>query len=144
MKINRFFSSARRAAVMTALAALMSVALVACGGDTNPPISATNTPEQTSPVSPAQEYKVSLIEWGINPSDLEVSGGSVRFFVSNDGQFPHDLTIVQDGNEPKTIVFKKDDGPQTLDLQLAPGSYKMYCSVGDHEERGMVGQVIVK
>ena len=31
-----------------------------------------------------------------------------------------------------------------LEVNLDPGIYKLYCPVGDHEERGMVGTVTVE
>jgi uncharacterized cupredoxin-like copper-binding protein len=31
----------------------------------------------------------------------------------------------------------------TLTVRLAPGTYKWYCPVGDHERRGMTGRVRV-
>jgi uncharacterized cupredoxin-like copper-binding protein len=139
--------SARRAVLMTALAGLASIGLVACGGE-NTNTTTNNTPgtgAATSVSAPSQELKVSLIEWSIEPKDAEIQAGKTRIFVSNDGQFPHDLMIeVPGGSEVKTPVFSPGEGPQTLDVDLAAGTYRWICTVGDHAERGMQGELTVK
>ena len=144
MNLGKFFKEAKRFALMGALAGLATVGLAACGGDSAPTTPPTNTPSQGSATGTAQQIKVYLTEWAINPKDAEVNAGKVSFLISNDGQFPHDLTIELEGDDAKTPTFKNADGPETLDVDLQPGTYKWYCSIGDHEEKGMVGQVIVK
>jgi uncharacterized cupredoxin-like copper-binding protein len=145
---GNILSSARRMLLMTALAGLASIGLVACGGDNNTTTTATNTPgtgAATTEAAPGQQLEVSLIEWAIEPKNAEVQAGKVRFLVTNDGQFPHDLKIeVPGGPELKTPVFTPDEGAKTLDADLAAGTYRWLCTVGDHAERGMQGELTVK
>lgn len=124
-----------------AIVGLMSMALVACG-DSN---TTTNTPVPTtgSGVGPSdvKEYPVVLKEWAIDPSTLEVTAGKVKFTVTNDGQFVHNLSIEGKG---KTPDFKKSDGAKTLEVELAPGTYKWLCDITGHAEQGMTGELTVK
>jgi uncharacterized cupredoxin-like copper-binding protein len=142
MSIGSFFSTARRFTVMTALVGLMSIALVACGGD--PPPAPTNTPGANTNGPAAQEVNVSLVEWSIEPKDLEANTGKVRFVVANNGQFPHDFAVQIGDQVSRTPVFQSSDGTKTLEIDITPGTYRMFCSVGDHASRGMEGQLVIK
>jgi plastocyanin len=149
--------------IMAALAALTSVALVACGGEASstsqPQAAATNPPAVTAPAdtgstaddAPAasgdvQEVSVTLKEWAIEPSTIEVNAGMVRFNVQNTGQFSHNMAfqIEGEGTVAKTKNFKGTEGPQVLEVELEPGTYKMLCDIIGHPEQGMVGTLTVK
>ena len=142
MSVSSFFSAARRFTVVAALTGLMSIALVACGGE-NPP-TPTNTPGSPTTGPAAQDISVGLVEWAIEPTDIEANAGKVRFTVANNGQFPHDFAVQIGDNVSKTRVFQASDGNQTLEIDLPAGTYNMFCSVGDHATRGMQGEIVVK
>src|SRR4051812_16481944 len=40
-----------------------------------------------------QEVKITLKEWAIEPSNIEVSAGKVKFVVTNSGNFAHDVAF---------------------------------------------------
>lgn len=143
--MKNVLGAVRKFWLVGAMVGLMSMALVACG-DSN---TATNTPVPTSvPTagsgagpSDVKEHAVALNEWSINPSTLEVAAGKVKFTVTNDGQFDHNLVIEGKG---KTPDFTKGDGPQTLEVDLTPGTYKWLCDITGHAEKGMTGELTVK
>ncbi|HET9496317.1 MAG TPA: cupredoxin domain-containing protein [Chloroflexia bacterium] len=150
--------------IMAVLSALISLTLVACGGSasstsapqadpTNPP--AANVPSDSNSNSadaPAtsgevQEVSVVLKEWAIEPSNIEVEAGMVRFNVTNEGQFSHNMAFQIEGEGTtvgKTKNFKSDESPQVLEVELEPGTYKMLCDIIGHPEQGMVGTLTVK
>jgi plastocyanin len=153
--------------VMAALSVLASMALVACGGEaastSAPEAAPTNTVVASAPATPdttadnmqadsvapsgdVQEVAVTLKEWAIEPAHIEVKAGQVRFTVENVGQFAHNMTfqIEGAGNVAKTKNFKTTDGPQVLEVDLEPGTYKMMCDIIGHPEQGMVGTLTVK
>ena len=148
--------------ITAALAALMSVALVACGGEASstsaPEAAPTNTAAASAPVdtgstedmtadsADVQEVDVTLKEWAIEPSNIEVNAGMVRFNVANTGQFSHNMAfqIEGEGTVAKTPNFKSGDGTQVLEVELEPGTYKMLCDIIGHPEQGMVGTLTVK
>lgn len=143
--MKKVLGAVRKFWLVGAMVGLMSMALVACG-DSN---TTTNTPGPTtapttgSGVSPSdvKEYPVALNEWSINPSKLEVAAGKVKFTVTNDGTFDHNLSIEGVGKTPN---FKKSDGAKTLEVDLAPGTYKWLCDITGHAEKGMTGELTVK
>jgi plastocyanin len=52
---------------------------------------------------------------------------------------------VQIGDQlSKTPVFQNSDGTKTLEIDIQPGTYRMFCSVGDHASRGMEGELVIK
>ncbi len=69
--------------------------------------------------------------------------GTYLFRASNSGETEHTLEIEGEGIEEETEDIQP--GESTLhEVNLDPGTYKLYCPVGDHEERGMVGTVTVE
>ncbi len=87
---------------------------------------------------------VTMQEFSFTPSAL-TAGGTSRWTLTNAGQFPHNVHI--EGNGVSMDV--KPDGPVaggenfsgTVNLQ--PGRYDIWCPVGNHRERGMVGTLTV-
>ena len=149
--------------IAAVLSSLMAVTLAACGGEasstTAPEAAATNTPaasastdtptstgDQTPASGDLQEVDVTLKEWAIEPSNIEVNAGMVRFVVENTGQFAHNMAfqIEGEGTVAKTPNFKGGEGPQVLEVELEPGTYKMLCDIIGHPEQGMVGTLTVK
>jgi plastocyanin len=88
---------------------------------------------------------VVMREFSFTPSDMVVSAGTSRWTLQNAGQFPHNVHI--EGNGVSMNV--KSDGPVpagetfTATINLQPGRYDVWCPVGNHRERGMVGELTV-
>jgi uncharacterized cupredoxin-like copper-binding protein len=76
----------------------------------------------------------------LDPAEITLDRpGTYLFRASNSGEVEHALEI--EGEETGDI----QPGESTLlEVNLDPGIYKLYCPVGDHEERGMVGTVTVE
>jgi hypothetical protein len=79
----------------------------------------------------AQEFSYSL-------SRTKVRAGRVIVELVNRGQDTHDLDLRRIGG---TRIFRFPDVQpgQVVDREwkLAPGRYKLWCAVADHNERGM-------
>lgn len=93
-----------------------------------------------------QPVQIKLSEWTMGFKTLSVTGPA-QFEVVNDGQYPHAFAIEgklggQDF-EISTGVLKAGE-KTTLTVALPKGSYNAYCPVGNHEERGMQGELIFK
>ena len=96
-------------------------------------------------VSGTQEARVTLVEWAINPSPLNVSAGKVRITVANTGNSMHNLTILNDsGVVGATPNFRPSDGPKVLEVELPAGTYQMLCSLPGHAQAGQRGTIVVK
>jgi uncharacterized cupredoxin-like copper-binding protein len=99
--------------------------------------------EAASPVledTPTTE--VGLTEYQIAmPTSL--SAGSQTFRVTNNGTTEHNFEVEGQGIEE---AFETDLSPgetQTMQLNLAPGTYEVYCPVGNHRDQGMEMQLTV-
>ena len=157
----------KRITLTATLVGIMGISLAACGGETanstgapaaapTATTAAASTDSNSSASSDsssgvtadsaAQEVKITLNEWSIEPKQVEVSAGKVKFLVSNSGQFPHNVvfSIEGTGQVGRTDNFNASDGAQTLEVDLQPGTYKMVCDIPGHESRGMVGTLVVK
>ncbi len=70
----------------------------------------------------------------------ELAAGPVRFNVSNVGSAPHNFVIEGPGVEAR--LAEENLGPRqsgSLELDLEPGTYVVYCPVGQgaHRANGM-------
>jgi uncharacterized cupredoxin-like copper-binding protein len=127
------------ASVGTALAAL---AIAGCGGDDNTTTEAATT--AGAPSADGQVVTISETDFKLDPSDPTVEPGTVSFEVTNDGAVDHNLEVEgpEGEQELEQDLSPGESGTLTVDLSQ-PGSYEMYCPVGDHRDRGMEGEVTV-
>lgn len=122
------------------LALGMILAMAACGSASGDEETGST---DTKSLGPAQEVKVAMGDFFYDPKAIEVPAGRVRFMLSNVGQTAHRFAITG----PGVNVSSKNVGAGRegfLEVDLAAGTYKMGCTLGDHEKRGSVGQVTVK
>ena len=79
-----------------------------------------------------------LSEWKVQLSAATVSAGPVAFTVTNSGSIPHALEVEGQGLEQQTVLLQPGSST-TLTLTLAPGTYEVYCPVGEdsHKKLGM-------
>jgi plastocyanin len=149
----------KKLALTFALAALASLALVACGG------SSSTTPTSAPATTPASGGggggsssgggggASSTVSLAADPSQIAydtttLSGkaGNMTIDFNNPNQaLGHDV-CVQDSNGKKLGCSKVvTGGKSTLNLSnLKPGSYTFYCSVDSHEAAGMKGTLTVQ
>lgn len=114
---------------------------------TNPGGAATATPaaDQGASEGATAEVQATLREWALDLDRQEVPAGKVVFNVTNAGQFAHNLTVEDStGVIGKTPNFSSRDGAQVLELELAPGTYNVICSLPGHAARGQQNQLVVK
>ena len=91
------------------------------------------------------EIQATLREWAIDLSRQEVAAGKITIVVTNQGQFAHNLTVTDAaGTIAKTPNFTASDGPQTLEVELQPGTYTIICNLPGHAARGQKTELVVK
>ena len=120
------------------LAALAIPLAAGCGGDEDD----GGNGAQATDGGGAQTIQVSATEFAFDPSDIAAEPGEVTFELTNDGGAPHALEIEGNGVEESSDTI--DGGDSTsLTVDLEDGTYEIYCPVGDHRDRGMVGTLTV-
>jgi hypothetical protein len=87
----------------------------------------------------AQEYRLSLSRASVRP-------GRVIVQLANFGEDAHDLVLQRAAPRARTFATPiVAPGRQAeLVLRLAPARYRLWCSIGDHRERGMLATLTVK
>ncbi len=110
-----------------------------CGGDDDETASAGSAAS-----AGGQTVSISETDYELDPSDPTVQPGTVSFRVTNDGGVAHNLEVEGPKGE---VELEQDIGPGesgTLTVDLSqPGSYEMYCPVGNHRDLGMEGEITV-
>lgn len=104
-------------------------------------------PAPTPPPSQVQQVEVTLTEWQILPVQIAVKAGRVRFVVHNAGTTVHGFEIegVIDGRKFEEEIEPFPAGQtRTLEVELTPSRYEIYCQVPGHRELGMEGELIVE
>lgn len=138
-----------RSALLAGVAIVTTVALVLSAFALGVALSARATVVGSAPPAaaaggaseaPAAQVEVSLTEFAITPADIVVAEGGT-LVVRNDGSIPHNLTVVD------TDIATADLDPgstETLDLSgLAPGTYRVVCTIPGHEQAGMVATLTI-
>jgi hypothetical protein len=101
----------------------------------------SDTPAKApTPASPTQE--VHLIEYAIHMPET-LPAGRVAFNIENGGKEKHAFEIEGNGIEQKTNELSRGN-TASLEVELKPGTYTIYCPVDGHAAKGMKKTVVVR
>jgi uncharacterized cupredoxin-like copper-binding protein len=76
-------------------------------------------------------------------SEDSFSAGTYTFEVTNTGRMAHDFVVEQGGSDVAATEVLQPGESATLEVELTPGDYVFYCSVGNHRAMGMQTSVTV-
>lgn len=97
------------------------------------PLEMDNPAAQPTPAGAAHE--VHLIEHQIH-MPRSVPAGQVTFRIENGGKEDHAFEIEGNGVHRATEVLKPGNSTSMI-VDLRPGTYTVYCPVGNHADKGM-------
>lgn len=101
--------------------------------------------DQSAPLSERFDeggaVEVRLAGYQIN-MPTSVAAGPTTFRIVNEGSRVHGFEIEGQGIEKKVEEIEPGQ-TATLDVDLQPGRYTVYCPVADHEEKGMTMPLVV-
>ena len=74
-----------------------------------------------------------------------LAAGPISFNMTNEGEFPHTIEIEGQGIEVEGERVEPGQS-RTLEVELEPGTYTVYCPVGDgrHRQQGMELELTVE
>jgi len=99
------------------------------GGPGNAVVDGLSPPQVAPTAVGLTEYQIEM------PTSL--SAGVHLFNVANNGGDEHNLTVEGQGIKIEFVTDLTPGQTQNMQLYLGPGTYAVYCPVGDHREQGM-------
>ncbi len=128
-------SRARHLRAVPAILALTATA--GCGG-------ADAQGGRTATVPAGASVRVTGDEYAFDPENVVVEDGAVALSFSNEGSLAHNLKVLRGDDELGGTGTFEGGKTETASVKLAPGRYRLVCTVGDHEELGMAGTLEVR
>jgi plastocyanin len=118
------------------LAAL--VALPGCGGDDKPLRTATVPGDQT--------IRIEADEYSFDPGRLIVPGApqQLRITLDNVGSLAHNIRVLDGDRDLGGLRSFPSGEERDATVRVPPGKYRLVCTVADHEELGMTGELEVR
>ena len=135
-----------RAPLLAAAAVVVSIAAAGCGEARDD--AARTVPEPAGPAATVDARavataEVSLVDYALDVRDPRVPrAGLIAFAATNDGLVRHALAVDGPAGTARTPALRLGER-RVFTVRLPPGTYKWYCPIADHEQRGMVGRVRV-
>ena len=88
---------------------------------------------------------VTAHEYSFDPNRIVVGGaGAVRIVLRNEGDLAHNIHLERGGEDVGGTPSFAPGGSKSVRLELRPGTYELLCTVGDHAELGMKGELTVR
>jgi plastocyanin len=130
--------------LVTGLAAAAALAAAGCGGNDNSTSTAGESTTTSTTTASAQTITNSEQDFSLDPSTVTVdAAGAVTFKAVNDGGTDHALEIEGNGGGEKRTDTIGAGESATVAIDLKPGTYTMYCPIGNHRAMGMEGTITV-
>jgi hypothetical protein len=98
------------------------------------------------PEPEANRLSVKSAEYYFNLSRPTVRAGEVTIELNNRGEDPHNLNLRQEGDEGASLEIPETESLQrsVATFDLPAGSYRLWCSLPEHEEKGMYSTLQVE
>jgi hypothetical protein len=135
----------RRARV--SLLALVALALAGVVGGCSVG-SGTSAPEVV--LKDGATLRVKLTEYKVEPQRVDIEAGKdgvarLTLVAENDGEIPHDLAIGRGGFIiGRTTTIKPGQTAVAKGFRLPIGTYRIFCTVSNHDTLGQYGFLVVK
>jgi plastocyanin len=127
-----------------------------CNPVAAPAPSAAPAPAPTPPAAPvaaptepepeANRLAVKSVEYYFVLSRSKVKAGELTVELNNQGEDPHNLNIQRDGEDGEPLQIAETGSLQrdVATFDLPAGTYRLWCSLPEHEEKGMHTTLVVE
>ncbi|HEX7278135.1 MAG TPA: hypothetical protein VF255_00800 [Solirubrobacterales bacterium] len=117
------------------------------------PVTPTPAPAPPPPAPPLEEPEPEANRLAVKASEYfyilsrpSVRAGEVTIELNNRGEDPHNLNLREEGGEGAPYELPETDSLQrsVASFELPAGNYRLWCSLPEHEERGMYTTLVVE
>lgn len=124
-------------------AATLALLVAALGGCGNDDVFRTDRPI----------VRVTLDEYRIVPQNVVVKPGRLKFTVRNTGRLTHNLAVqIPEGPDGKPVdvpggrteTMQPGETGEPIKVTLAPGTYRLVCTIANHDDLGQYGELKVQ
>jgi|GEM_PF-5495185 len=91
----------------------------------------------------AGSANVNLSEWSLAIRGQDAGPGTIAFEVRNTGSYTHAFEIEHNGDEVVRTDNISPGSSTRVTVDLAPGTYELYCSIDGHRASGMDARIQV-
>ncbi len=114
-------------------------ALGGCGGG-------SDAPDRAVQVGAGEPVRVVGTEYAFDPSRIVVAGGptELRITLDNQEDLAHNIVVLDGDAELGGLPSFPGGEQRSTTVEIEPGSYRLVCTVADHEELGMDGELEVR
>jgi plastocyanin len=90
-------------------------------------------------------FTISLVDYKLEPSEVDAESGTIEVCAKNDGRAPHDLAIRDDAGKVlgRTKVLGQNESDR-FTIELEAGAFDIFCTQAGHESLGMRGTLTVE
>lgn len=93
-------------------------------------------------------FTVVMDDFFMRPQELSVPRGRLTLTVVNHGRIAHAFRLRAGKNPESRLLLRistlKPGGSFTRSFRLHPGRYRMFDAIGNHEELGTYGTLVVR
>lgn len=119
----------------------LSFTLAGCTGDD----ARESAPSRTEQPTPRVTVEVAETEYALDVAPRDgLIPADYRIVVHNGGETDHALAVKGPGVDEQTPVLGTGDPDAEIVARLRPGTYELWCPVGDHRSRGMRTSLLIE
>jgi hypothetical protein len=87
---------------------------------------------------------VALREFHLTPSSSSARPGRLTIDARNAGTLPHQLAVGRGRNALARTPIISPGRRAALDVRLPPGTYRLFCTLSNHDTLGLYGSLVVR
>ena len=87
---------------------------------------------------------IAQVDYRFQPQRIRAGRGPLTVTVVNRARLAHTLRVMRGARERIRVTAQLPGERTTVTARLRPGRYRLLCALGNHEELGMWGTLVVR